>query len=239
MPRLFCLVLALGVACLPAFGGVIAVSGSVALIPAPGSVGMNVGIESDTTAFLFLERTHFALSNSLTFNIGEPGFYNDVALFTPGTLVAGTVVDSYYLHVDAVGQLHNFAFSGSVTFSAPVLGIITADPAFLGSQILGAGTTSYSPGFGRFEFYEDTVTLSADRHTVSLTTITNVGADDLRIITVAAPEPSTVLLFATGMVLVYFGHRRSKQDPLEERSSAWATPSQHTNAGSPRDARRA
>ncbi len=168
-------------------------SGAVQLIPAPPSVQQGA-LESDTQIRFFSERRGVALSNGVGVDANAPGTYSSLAALTPGTVSAGTIVDSYYLHADPVGvgsvvQLQ----AGSVTFSTDVLGLIVLDPGLTASDAaLGAPGTLYPPGGRALEVGNptDTAILSADRRTVTLH-LSNTGAtDDVRVITAANPNAS-------------------------------------------------
>ena len=109
--------------CMPSslYATPVAITGATTLIAAPPDVRVNIGLESDTLAPFFVERQDFTLPSGIAVNITKPGTYASNASLTPGTIAAGTLIDSYYLHTDPVGALapvHNF--DGSITFDSEV-----------------------------------------------------------------------------------------------------------------------
>src|SRR5258708_13127474 len=111
------------------------------------------------------------------------GTYSSVASLTPGTISAGTLVDSYYLHADPVGASQNVGQleAGEVTFPTNVLGLIVLDPGLSASDAaVGAPGTSYPPGGRALELGSptDTAILSPNRRTVPLTLPISTPTDD-------------------------------------------------------------
>jgi hypothetical protein len=169
-------------------------SGAVQLIPAPPSVQQGA-LESDTQIQLFSERRGVSLASSVAVDITAPGSYTSAVGLTSGTVSAGTLVDSYYLHADPVGISQNIGQmqAGTVTFPTPVLGVIVLDPELTGSDAaLGMSGTLY-PASGRaleLGSPTDTAILSADRRTLTLQLSNSSGTDDVRVITAANPNIS-------------------------------------------------
>lgn len=193
--------------------GVIGTSPLVQLIAPPASVAPGV-LESNTFAFLFQERLGFVLPTAVNANITAPGLYNDSSAgLTPGTIPAGTLVDSYYLHTDPVGTpAAGVPFSGSFTFSTPVLGIMALFSELLASQsVTGApGTVYHFEGTGFELFPNETIRLSDDRRTIYFTSVSAPGQDDFRVLTESSiPEPSSINLFTGGGILLWLFRRRS------------------------------
>jgi len=182
-------------------------TGAVTVISPPPDVRFNIGLESDTAAFFFTERTGFNLPSAVSVDITGPGTYNSNASLTPGTIAAGTLVNSYFLHTDAVGSsaLNTRIYTGSMTFNTDIIGVIVLSPQLTTSTaILGhPGTVYDSVGQGiELGSPEDTVTISG--RTLSFSFLTNLGADDIRIVTsvivTSVPEPlsSTLMLIGLG-----------------------------------------
>jgi len=150
--------------------------------------------------------------------IGVPGVYGNLTPLTPTPVPEGTPITSYYLHTfgpDIAGNV----FAGSITFSTPILGLLVTAGSLLDSNgLLGVPTTVYpsgGTGFG-FDFGSgqlDSVTISADRLTLTFATETFTAADDLRIITAAdVPEPATLGLTALGLGAMVRRYRRRRAD---------------------------
>ncbi|MEM7411837.1 MAG: PEP-CTERM sorting domain-containing protein [Myxococcota bacterium] len=207
--------LALGVAlALPGTAAGLSVTGDIVeLINAPPSV-IEEGLESDSQIFLFLERSATTLGSPLAVNVTTPGTYTT----TPGVsfLSAGSVVDSYFLHMDIVdsgdgGSTNRAELSGSIIFDRPILGIIGSDPELNSSDAgLGAPGTAYPTGVSGRDTWEaaDSITLSADRLTLTIDNfrVFDGFTDQLRVIVV--PEASTGSLLALGFVgLAWHGRR--------------------------------
>jgi hypothetical protein len=121
---------------------------------------------------------------------------------------------------------NNRTYSGTITFDTNVLGIALLDATLAGSNFLGAPGTLYSTSGQGFELgLPDTVTLSADRRTVTILNFANTASDDLRIITAvtaAVPEPGTLSLMMIGVVGFVASRLRS------EKSSPERTAKGHT-----------
>jgi len=170
------------------YPGATAVTGAVAKIDPPATVALGA-FESDTTISLFLERASLTLTANALVSIVGPGLYPPDLLTESGTVAAGMVVDTYFLHADQVGTTGTTPLTGSVTFDTDVLGIQTGnagDGLVSQSNALGHPGTTYTPTTGAYELgacpSSDTVTLSPDRRTVTVCTTTGTAADDLRII---------------------------------------------------------
>ena len=101
---------------------IIGTSGAIdVLSSAPSSVKKNALI-SDTAVFAFSESAGLTLAGDVQVNILDAGTYKSGASLTPGSVAAGTTVDSYFLHADA--DSNGSIYVGSVTFSTSILGVI-------------------------------------------------------------------------------------------------------------------
>jgi hypothetical protein len=199
-----------GLVCATGFAAIISTTGQVSIISPPPSVVVNTGLLSNTTEFLFQETANFVLPSAVEVNATLPGTYNSNASLTPGSIPSGTDVDSYYLHSNSVDAT-NQSYSGSITFSTPVLGLIVLDAQFASSNgILGAPGTAYSSSGQGYELGSpDVISLSADRLTVTFSNSLSTASDDVRIITASpVPEPATVILSAIGLGWVAVLRRR-------------------------------
>src|SRR5258708_32912148 len=140
---------------------------------------------------LFNERRGVSLSTTgVAVDATAVGTYSSVASLTPGTISAGTLVDSYYLHADPVGASQNVGQleAGEVTFPTNVLGLIVLQPRLSASDAAGgAPGTSYPPGGRALEVGSptDTAILSADRRTVTLHVSTSTESDYVPVVTPA------------------------------------------------------
>ncbi len=187
---------------------IISTTPSVVEIPAPPDVRVGA-LESDTQIVAFAERLAFTLAQDLPANITNPGTSPDggVPNLSPGTIPAGTAIDSYFVHFDSLGANEEspVGIAGTITFSHDILGLIVNSGALDNTDnVIGVPGLLYptvnnrglelTPGDNAL----DIVTLSADRRTVTLNLLNAISVDQLRVIT-AVPEPSTWLLLAIGL----------------------------------------
>ena len=190
-------------------------TGQVSVIAPPASVVVNSGLESNSLAYFYTEKRDFTLGSTVTVDAHGAGLYNSNATLNGGTIASGTVVDSYYLHADPVGEpTATFLYDGSVTFDTNILGIIVLDPEFAASngQLGHTGTLYSASGQGLELGGPDTVTLTVTGETLSFHFGTSTAADDIRILTAASvPEPSASILLLTcvGLCFVVLRKRRT------------------------------
>jgi PEP-CTERM motif len=193
----------------------ISVTGDATLVSPPSSVETGTG----TGSIVFAEQS-IVLSLPLLVDISAPGAYNSVASLTPGTIAAGTDVSSFYLHSFNSATSAGTVYSGSITFSTPILGVealtssLTATNSILGSPSTIYFTSNNAQGF-EFGTQIDSLTISGN--TLSYLDETFGAPDDLRIITAAptataTPEPSSLLLLGTAL-LALFGAAQSFRSP--------------------------
>ena len=92
---------------------------------------------------------------------------NPLALDTGGSIAAGTMVDSYFVALNAFSSLDNFVANTSVTFDGTILGLIyradntsgVLSPNFAASDFLGAPNVTYNESsclFCAFEIFQGT-----------------------------------------------------------------------------------
>jgi hypothetical protein len=205
----------------PASGGILLTSGAVQVTSPPPADVTNGALTSNTVVRVFAEQLGLTLGSDLTVNITTPGTYT--GSLTPGAILAGTVVDSYFLHADPASS-STTAYSGSVTFDTDVLGLIVLDNRLDNTDaVLGRPGTLYPTGFnGRgleLGSTQDQITLSADRRTVSFSWHAAVAMDSVRVVTAATsaavpatavPAPGGLALAAAG-ALALLGYRRLRR----------------------------
>jgi hypothetical protein len=92
---------------------------------------------------VFAEQT-VLLTSPLAADISLPGSYASWASLTPVTIPAGTDVSSYYLHTYNSTDLSGTVYSGTITFSTPILGVEALDTGLINTNaLLGSPTTVY------------------------------------------------------------------------------------------------
>ncbi|MGH2701706.1 MAG: Ig-like domain-containing protein [Actinomycetota bacterium] len=178
----------------PAYATIISASGAAVKIAPPATL-VNPKLESDTQMFVWDEQQNVTLPNSLNVDISTPGLYDDNDDLTPAAIPAGTVVSSHFVHGDNVGSGgggHNL--DGTVVVDAEILGIIIMNPNLDDSDFLGAPGTEYPTGLDQRRFTieaQDFLIEQVDRRTVFIHMNVRAHADEIRIITEAAPTPVT------------------------------------------------
>lgn len=120
-------------------GGAVVDSG-----PAPADLQQEA-VRSDTDIFLYKEQSSLALSAPVAVDIIGDGTYNLPGDLTGGTIPAGTIVDSYVIHVDnmALNSIGDglITLTGSITFDTDILGVIVTNDGLAASDGLNPGTT--------------------------------------------------------------------------------------------------
>lgn len=154
-------------------------------------------VESDTKQMLFLERDHVLLEDDLSAADGE-------------IIPAGTKVTSYLIHADPEGS--GVGYSGGVTFSKPILGVFSwvthleaTDP------ILGLPETEYDNHRWLNTDFGDSIEISEDRRTFTLSNSVQGALDEVRIAVKAAPSPSTFAIAVPMIGLMAMRARRRRK----------------------------
>jgi hypothetical protein len=183
---------------------------AVLKITPPPSVRLDT-LESNQNAFFFAERVSSVLPSAIAVDAILPGTYNSVGSLTPGTIPAGAVVDSFFLHADPFDPNTGVFYSGSLTFLNPILGVIALSASLDQTDaILGAPGTLYPvPGSEPFRGFElgfpDMFVISPDRKTLTFSDAVGGASDQLRIVTAASPPqpvaPGTATTFTSPNVI--------------------------------------
>jgi hypothetical protein len=167
----------------------VSVTGAIQVVSAPASVALNA-YQSDTKIRLFLESQGIELEEDVPVDIIDPGTYVNTTPVNKPVLPAGTAISSYLLHFDPVGTSHQYA-EGSVTFAQEIHGLILGTPELEATDAtLGAPGTVYPVDLPlrQFDFVldapYDTLSLSADRKTLTVTSVTQDVMDNVRIVLV-------------------------------------------------------
>lgn len=182
----------------PEFGA----DGDILEIDPPASVRPGA-MEDNSALHAFAEQqATYVVGNGLATDISRPGTYNEASpSLTPKTMPIGSAISSYLVHGDNVGNVVPEVLSGTITFPRPVLGIVIGHGKLTTSDKYGASGTAYPSTSAQRQFrgldfsgttngIEDSVTLSADRMTVTLTMQISDRIDQIRVITMGL-EPQT------------------------------------------------
>lgn len=220
--RAYALCLAFCLAGTAAHATILAPTGAVSIVSPPTDISTGA-TESDTVILAFAERQNVTLPADVAADITVPGTSpsGGVQHLSPGTIAAGTGINSYFIHFDVVGTpapTSAIPATGSVSFDSDVLGLIVLDAKLNATHTFpGMPGTTYSTG-GGLEIVgggagtgaNDQVTLSADRRTVTFNFRDAESPDDIRIIT-SVPEPSTLgLVFSASVGLAAYCFRRRR-----------------------------
>jgi hypothetical protein len=168
-----------------ASAAIISTSGQVVQIPPPPSVMGD--LESNDHMFAFDEQQNVTLASALAVDITTAGVYDDQADLTPGTIPAGTVVNSHFVHADKVGEGGGGVnLEGTVTFDTDIVGIALVGATLDASDFLGAPGTVYPTGKEQRQIAldsKDFVIWQVDNRTVVVHSNVNAHVDQVRIIT--------------------------------------------------------
>src|SRR5207244_10212250 len=195
MKSLFRALLVVGAVASMAIGSsgatVIGTSGQITKIVPPPSVLFGA-LESDTTMSAFDEQQGVTLGSDLSVDITVPGTYDDGSDLTPGTIPAGTRINSQFVHSDPVDH-HSVQLEGTITTDTDILGIAILQHSLDSSDFLGALGTLYPTGqFGRrlnLDGQEDFVVEPVDKRTVVVHSDVQLHVDQVRVITKANRPP--------------------------------------------------
>jgi len=105
-------------------GGLTSPDGIIRYLPErPSSMVFNQQHEDANQIFTFRERESYELPSAINVNITQPGYYPTPGSMGGGTIPAGTVVDSFFMHFDTIGRQHT-VLSGTFSVGGKIIGII-------------------------------------------------------------------------------------------------------------------
>jgi hypothetical protein len=171
----------------------------------PASLNVNQ-TQSNTYIRIFEEQQGVALTTALAVDtLGAAGTYDSATDLVAGSVDAGTLVNSYLIHVDPIdypGGLR--AYSGSITFGDPIRGLIITRSGLEATDysLGGASDTTYWWTGGNVANRglewggQDLFTISGNTLTLNLKAAEAI--DNIRVIE-AVPVPAAVLLGMLGL----------------------------------------
>ncbi len=216
-------------------GQIVLTTGNITQIAPPLSVANNA-LTSTTTISVFRERR--VQGATISFDFAPPsgtGPVINVPGPVPGILSTTNLIDSHLIHWDRPGSPQPGAsLTGNILFNQPILAVIFTDARLDGTDVLlGAPTTSYGTGTqfrGTIGAPQGPGTIGASEgldfiflassgaingyDTISVTMDVAAAFDEVRVITAAIPEPSTVASVVIGLsaigCFVILRHVRNK-----------------------------
>ena len=168
----------------------VTLTGQIIVIDPPASV-VPGALENKDQMQVFAERTGLVLSDPVTVDFTKSGDYDqeaDLPDLKP-VIPAGTVVNSYFIHVDQPGDTGSTRYNATITFPAEVIGVmVTGATLTAGHALLGVPGTTYGASVWELNALcattgQDCVTLSSDRKTLILKATDWNVADHMRVIT--------------------------------------------------------
>lgn len=204
-------------------------SGTVTVLTNPPEAGTLSGPRSDTILYAFDENQGVTIGGGSPINVNQvlppTGTFTGPGGFTPGQIAIGEVVNSHFFYSRPENaDLSEKIYMAEILFDNPILmvGFASSVANLNASESqLGLAGTTYS--YAQLEFNGgacntcDTVTVSADRKTLTLEFHTTTSHDTLRVITqgtpVPIPEPETYLVMG-GMVAALVLLSRGKRAKL-------------------------
>ena len=171
--------------------GIIDTDGAADEVPAPTNV--TPGQEESDTAFqAFPEKLEWTLTQDLSVDFTSAGTYSESTDLTGGTILAGTEVNSHFLHFDTLGT-NEVVLQGSVTFDCDILGVIVSAANLDNSDVeLGAVGCVYPTGVVErsmeLDLTDDYLVLDDDLRTIHFSGRVRDNLDQVRIVT-RVPDP--------------------------------------------------
>jgi len=173
-----------------AFASIAFTTGQAVFIAPPLDITRNTFVSNDEF-FVFQEQTAASFPLAIPLEQVSTGVTNMMNDFVGGTVPANTEFDSFYVHVDGVGNSAQI-FSGSIRFTTEIFGVILTDNALDSVDLLlNSPLTIYPEGTTDrgLEFSgQDVITISEDRRTLTYSGRVSTAIDGFRIIT-AVPSP--------------------------------------------------
>jgi len=178
----------------PSGASVVSIGGAILPESPPPLVAKSAQQNNQFLNF-FTERTAYTLPlpTAVPVDISSQGTYAGIDHLTPGSVPAGTPVDSYFLFSNPQGQPNQlFPYHGTLTFSTPILGVIVLSSTLISTDTeLGAPGTKYnlgpSDGLEDNNGSPDTVEWATPNE-ISVDFWTSNDMDSIRIITAASPS---------------------------------------------------
>ena len=209
----------LAISALNVQAGIITIGTDIEFVGSSAGLDLTEGqIESNTKIRVYSEQLNYTLTTNIAVDdtsIGSVG--NSVS----GTILTGTLVDSYLVHFDKVGSNSiDLALGGNVIadMGVEILGIIFTSTRLNASDTELGLASSYSTSSVRgLEFTNDDTyglaTIGGFLRNLRMDLETSTNIDEIRIITTAAapvPVPAAVWLFGSAL-LGLTGIRRRKK----------------------------
>ncbi len=209
----------LAISALNVQAGIITIGTGIEFVGSSAGLDLTEGqIESNTKIRVYSEQLNYTLTTNIAVDdtsIGSVG--NSVS----GTILTGTLVDSYLVHFDKVGSNSiDLALGGNVIadMGVEILGIIFTSTRLNASDTELGLASSYSTSSVRgLEFTNDDTyglaTIGGFLRNLRMDLETSTNIDEIRIITTAAapvPVPAAVWLFGSAL-LGLTGIRRRKK----------------------------
>jgi hypothetical protein len=172
--------------------GVIASTGGVQLDSPPLSLQLNA-YQSDTVVRDLKERQSYILQAALDADVSASGLVTTGGQLSPTSIPASTRINSHVIHFDPINVPDRKVVS--MTYDTDILGVVTSSSKLDASDAaLGLPWVSYPNGtsgrgidFTGGAAEQDTLTLSLDKRTLTLSLGVSSGMDELRVITATRP----------------------------------------------------
>jgi hypothetical protein len=186
---------------------IVSVSGPGVIINNP--VNVAPGIVQTANVNVFAEKGPVLDSVGMPLDHVNVGLVNSPGSLVPGSVMAGTLIHSYFIHFDPVGSLSR---EGSVRFDQKIIGVIIDNPKFNASNpLVGLLGNTYGTASGAYGVElaanGDRFGISPDRYTLGFRFAATDPGDRIRVIT-AVPEPASMTALGLGAIALL--RRRKK-----------------------------